>query len=309
MIEARVAAGALVQVPVRSRVGRARFRFASAYRVGIESAPMSSPEFYANARAYDIAFGDRDYADECDFLAWCLAHHSPEVTQRSFLELACGPARHAREFARRGWRAVGLDISAAMLDYACRGAQRDGVYLEAVAADMTDFDLDRPVALAANLMESLSHLVTNEQVVSHLRAVARNLLPGGIFVIEMAHPETIWRDNLPNVWIARSTDTPYFRDEPYTEVEVLFGAADDPYDWITQQWLVTARLIVREAGQPERVIEHRHPHRWFQAQELRALIDLSAAFSHVWWYGNMVVPPPPLDNSPASDRMIVVLRK
>ncbi|MCS7056914.1 MAG: class I SAM-dependent methyltransferase [Thermoflexales bacterium] len=270
---------------------------------------MTSPEFYANARAYDIAFSDRDFADECNFLEWCLRTHGCVAADdsRSFIELACGPARHAREFARRGWRAVALDLSPDMLDYARQGAIRDGVLLETVAADMADFTLDRPVALAANLMESLSHMVTNEQVVAHLRSVSRSLLPGGVFVIEMAHPSTIWRDNLPNVWSSRSTDVPYFAGEPYTEVDVLFGAADDPYDWITQQWLVTARLTIRESGQPERVVEHRHPHRWYQAQELRALIELSGAFSKVWWYGDMLIPPPPLDND--AERMMVVLRK
>jgi hypothetical protein len=174
---------------------------------------------------------------------------------------------------------------------------------------MTDFTLDQPVALAANLMESLSHLVTNEQVVAHMRAVSRNLLPGGIFVIEMAHPDSIWRDNLPNIWLSRSTDSDIFRDPPYTEVDVLFGAADDQFDWISQQWLVTTRLRIRDEGQPERVVEHRFPHRWYLAQELKALIDLSGAFSQSWWFGNMLVPPPPLDGSPDSERMIVVLRK
>ncbi|BCX03573.1 MAG: hypothetical protein KatS3mg053_1511 [Candidatus Roseilinea sp.] len=270
---------------------------------------MTSLEFYANARAYDIAFSDRDFVEECNFLEWCLrAHgHITASASPSFLELACGPARHAREFARRGWRAVALDLSPDMLDYACQGAKHDGVFLETVAANMADFTLDQPVALAANLMESLSHLVTNEQVVAHLRSVSRSLLPGGVFVIEMAHPSTIWRDSLPNTWLSRSTDAPYFADEPYTEVEVLFGAADDPYDWITQQWLVTARLTIREAGRPERIVEHRHPHRWYQAQELKALIDLSGAFSEAWWYGDMLIPPPPLDND--SERMVIVLRK
>lgn len=276
---------------------------------------MSSPEFYRNARAYDIAFGDRDFADECNFLEWCLNRHDgssiPQrlsvVNRQSFLELACGPARHAREFAKRGWRAVGLDLLPDMLDYACEGAKGDGVFIETIAADMTDFTLDQPVALAANLMESLSHLVTNEQVVAHLRAVSRNLLPGGVFVIEMAHPSTLWRDNLPNTWRARSTDMAYFRDDPYTEIDVLFGAADDPYDWITQQWQVTARLTIREASQPERIVEHQHPHRWYQAQELKALIDLSGAFSRVLWYGDMLRPAPVLDND--SERMLVVLRK
>jgi SAM-dependent methyltransferase len=269
---------------------------------------MSSPEFYREARAYDIAFSDRDYADECNFLAWSLEQYGT-ARERSFLELACGPARHAREFARRGWRAVGLDLSADMLDYAQSGAAREGVVIETLAADMTDFKLERPVAIAANMMESLSHLITNEQVVAHFRAVAHNLLPGGVFVIEMAHPDSIWRDSLPNTWVSRSTDSTLFSGEPYTEVDVLFGAADDPFDWITQQWTVTTRLRINEEGAPGRVIEHRYPHRWYMAQELRALIDLSGAFSETHWLGNMTMPPPALDSTAQSERMLLVLKK
>ena len=267
---------------------------------------MSTPEFYAEAQAYDIAFGDRDFVDECNFLEYCLKEYggvqADEISPTpSFLELAAGPARHAREFARRGWRAVTLDLSMDMLNYAQTGAREAGVELELVCDDMTYFTLKQPVALAANLMESLSHLVTNEQVVAHLRAVADNLLPGGIFVIEMAHPSTIWRDNLPNSWVSEAPDG--------TSIEILFGAADDPYDWVTQQWTVTTQLRINNPGQAERVVESHNQHRWYLAQELRALIDLSGAFSQAWYFGNMVVPVPPLDDSANSDRMIVVLRK
>ena len=196
---------------------------------------MSTPEFYANAKAYDIAFGDRDFVDECNFLEYALKEFggkefvglkfaglpnyqtlklsnptNSQTHKPSFLELAAGPAQHAREFARRGWRAVALDLSQDMLDYAQAGAAHDGVTIETTCADMIDFTLSAPVAVAANLMESLSHLTTNEQVVAHLRAVSRNLLPGGVFVIEMAHPETIWRDSLPNFWT--STPRRWHRD-------------------------------------------------------------------------------------------------
>ncbi|NJM41853.1 MAG: class I SAM-dependent methyltransferase, partial [Anaerolineae bacterium] len=218
----------------------------------------------------------------------------------SFIELAAGPARHAREFARRGWRAVALDLSEDMLEYAGEGARSEGVSIEAVCGDMADFVLDEPVALAANLMESLTHLTTNDQVVAHFRAVARNLLPGGVFVIEMAHPDSIWRESLPNHWSMHHEGT---------DVDILFGSQDDPYDWIAQQWTVTTRLNIREPGLPERVIESHNQHRWYQPQELRALIDLSGAFSETWWFGNMLCPPPLLTNSDESDRMIVVLRK
>ena len=262
---------------------------------------MSTPEFYANARAYDIAFGDRDFVDECNFLEFCLREFGKlAIAKSSFLELAAGPARHAREFARRGWRSVALDLSQDMLDYASAGAQAEGVVIEPLCGDMTDFTLSEPVALVANLMESLTHLTTNEQVVAHFRAVSRNLLPGGIFVIELAHPDSIWRESLPNFWSMH---------ENGTDVDILFGAKDDPYDWITQEWTVTTRLNIREPNAPERVVESHNRHRWYLAQELRALIDLSGAFSQTWWFGNMLCPPPPLTNSDESDRMIVVLRK
>ncbi|MCL4506486.1 MAG: class I SAM-dependent methyltransferase [Chloroflexi bacterium] len=260
---------------------------------------MSSPDFYRNAHAYDIAFGDRDFSTECDFLAWCMKTHGQCTAQPVFLEVACGPARHAREFARRGWRSVGLDMSTDMLTYATQAAAKEQVMLETVCADMCEFTLAEPVCLAANMMESLTHLVTNDQVVAHLRAIARNVTPGGIYVIEMAHPEGLWRDNLPNKWTAC---------ENGAEVDIVFGLQDDPYDWITQQWTVTTQLTIREPGQPVRFVEEHNNHRWYQAQELAALIDLSAAFSQVWWYGDMLVPPPALDNSDAANRMIVVLR-
>ena len=279
---------------------------------------MSSPEFYSNAQAYDIAFSDRNFVDECNFLDYCLQTYGAVALPRggvspgnrqSFLELACGPGRHAQEFACRGWRAVGLDLSPEMLEYARSievSTNRPVTWHE---GDMCDFILDEPVSLAANLMESLSHLTTNESVVNHLRAVSSNLVSGGIFVIEMAHPDTIWRDSLPNSWRSKSTENPIFGTIPPIDVDVLFGAADDHYDWVDQIWTVTTRLDIHEDGKPSRVVESKYPHRWYQAQELRALIDLSEAFSKTWFLGNMVIPPPRLDNSENSQRMVVVLRK
>ena len=282
---------------------------------------MSSSDFYRNTRAYDVAFGNRNFTAECDFLGWCLKTHgqipvldfrsehkthsaihpkSPTQNLKSFLEVACGPARHTREFARRGWRATGLDLSEDMLRYAADRAMREGVAIETVCADMCNFTLEQPVALAANLMESLTHLLTNEQVVSHLRAVARNLLPGGIFVIEMAHPACSGKIDVPNTWTEREDDM---------TVDILFGLPDDPYDPITQQWTITSQLAIRENGQPTRVVESHNQHRWYGAQELAALAELSGAYQQVWWYGNLTLPPQPFDNSDEAERMVVVLRK
>ena len=62
----------------------------------------------------------------------------------SVLELAAGPAEHARELARRGLRATALDWSAAMCAYAARQAAAAGVTLGVVEADMRDFAIEGP---------------------------------------------------------------------------------------------------------------------------------------------------------------------
>jgi SAM-dependent methyltransferase len=201
---------------------------------------MSTPEFYANARAYDIAFGDRDYADECRSLEWCWRAHGA-TAERSFLELACGPGRHAQQVARLGWRAVGLDLSR-NAPYAEEVARSSGAVVDWRIGNMVDYSLPQPVSLVGCLMESLTHLVTNEEVVTHLRAVARSLVPGGVYVIEMAHPDSIWREGLPNFWTRREGDM---------EVGMLFGHEDDPYDWITQQWLVPLNISPDSLALPE----------------------------------------------------------
>ena len=79
-------------------------------------------EFYRNARAYDIAFSDREFDVECDFLEWAIREYSNINTNgsdtKSFIELGCGPGRHAREMARRGWKSTALDISQDMIEFA-----------------------------------------------------------------------------------------------------------------------------------------------------------------------------------------------
>jgi Methyltransferase domain len=98
---------------------------------------------YQQARAYDVAFGFRDIRAECNTLAALVSRHAGWPVA-SVLELAAGPARHAREFARRGVAAMALDSMPSMRDYALERAAHDGVGLTAVCADMCDFQLAVP---------------------------------------------------------------------------------------------------------------------------------------------------------------------
>jgi SAM-dependent methyltransferase len=265
---------------------------------------MINKEFYRNARAYDIAFSDREFDVECDFLEYAIGEFGNlninGTGNKSFVELGCGPARHAREMARRGWRSTALDISSDMIEFACEEAHKENLDIESVVDDMCDYKLSKPAALTATLMESISHLVTNEQMVNHFKAVAQNTVSGGIYVIEATHPMFFFPDNEPNTWVSRRGKT---------RVEITFGLPTDEYDSVKQQWMVTNRMKIKEGKEPEVVVTNQSPIRWWLAQEMLALIELSGVFDKCWLYGSMsYVPPVELDNTEDSDAMVIILK-
>src|SRR5579864_7009201 len=83
------------------------------------------PEFYEAACAY------RDVPAEVNaLLRWSAKHHGPDSgLTRSVLELAAGPAEHARTLARRGLAATALDLNPAMCARARELAEAAGAPL------------------------------------------------------------------------------------------------------------------------------------------------------------------------------------
>ena len=113
----------------------------------IAAMDSSHHRVYSLAHCYDVAFNFRDIGAECDALTQLAQRHG-NGPPRTVLELAAGPARHAREWARRGMAATALDSSATMYEYALTCATRDGVALRAEVADMVDFSLGTRFDLA-----------------------------------------------------------------------------------------------------------------------------------------------------------------
>ena len=136
------------------------------------------PEFYQAACAY------RDVPAEVDaLLRWAGRHRGADAgSPRSVLEMAAGPAEHARELARRGLAATALDLNPAMCGRAQELAEAAGISLTVVEADMRDFSLPDPMGrfdLAVTMLNSLCHLLTLDDMLRHLDCVARHLDAGG----------------------------------------------------------------------------------------------------------------------------------
>ena len=121
---------------------------------------------YDEPELYQLACAYRDVpAESGALLTWLDKHAKIPDGVRSVIELAAGPAEHARELAHRGLRATALDHSAAMCGYAAAQAKAGGVDLDVVEADMRDFritDADGGPArfdLAITMLNSVCHLL------------------------------------------------------------------------------------------------------------------------------------------------------
>ncbi len=254
---------------------------------------------YDQARCYDVAFGFRDVAAECDSLTALATRHGGRAPA-TVLELAAGPARHAREFARRGAAATALDAVPAMNDLARQYAQRDGVTLTTVCNDMADFQLAQRFDLAVLLMDSASYLLDNAAVLRHLDCVARHLHDGGVYVLEMSHPRDAFG-------VGASAHTQWISEADGMRVDMRWGAEGDAFDPITQVDEVTVTMAWSGPDGDGQLVERARQRR-FTANEFDALVRASPDFEIVEWLGSLA-PPVPFGNDRAAWRMVPVLRK
>lgn len=158
---------------------------------------------YNAAALYHLAFSYRDFAAEAAFLSQVFAARFGRAP-RTFFDLAAGPAWHAIEMGRRGVETHALDLSAEMARFATAKAKHDGITLHYVVADMVEFEPPPvPIELAACMLRSSSYLCSDADFVGHLRSVARTLVPGGLYVLEMARPPEPGAPPALSVWDAR----------------------------------------------------------------------------------------------------------
>ena len=189
---------------------------------------------YSAAQCYAVAFGFRDIAAECNTLARLAMRHGAGAPC-AVLQLAAGPAGHAREWARRGVAATALDASPAMCEHVLACAARDGVALQAVVADRVDFALDARFDLAVMLMDSSSYLLSNTAILGHLDCVARHLLDGGLYVLEMSHPRSTFG-------LGSTTESEWTAKADGLRVHTCWGAVGNAFDPVTQIDEVTVTM-------------------------------------------------------------------
>jgi SAM-dependent methyltransferase len=184
------------------------------------------------AELYDAAFA-WDIEEEVD---WLLERLGSDC--RSVLEPGCGSGRVLEPLARRGLQVVGIDRSAAMVELArARG-------VEAVVADMTDFELGRTFDGAVCPINTLAHL-SPEELARHLERMGRHLRPGARYLVQLqlgAEPHSSeWEiDGLRVTWATEHVDLAAGRQRHRSRIELASGEVVEELHemtlWTPETW-------------------------------------------------------------------------
>jgi SAM-dependent methyltransferase len=147
--------------------------------------------------AADDAYGGISYQDLIDWPRR-LARESPflerelaRAPERSVLDAGCGPGEHARHFASLGFRTLGVDRSAAMLEKARERPLPENLsFVEADLATLGEAVSGR-FGAAVSLGNTLPHIESEEALSEVFRGIASRLLPGGLFIAQILNYERI----------------------------------------------------------------------------------------------------------------------
>lgn len=141
--------------------------------------PPFGPVYAAH---YDLMYGEKDYAAECDLLEALFARHARRPV-RSVLDLGCGTGNHAIRLAGRGYRVTGVDRSERMLEGARRkrGAAGNPQFVHSEIQQLT---LEREFDAVVMMFAVLGYLADEPALRQGLQAVRSHLAAGGLFIAD-----------------------------------------------------------------------------------------------------------------------------
>ena len=145
------------------------------------------------------------------------------------LDVGCGYGRHALELAHQGLRLTGLDLSLPMLIRAADHAQKRGLSVNFVHADMREMTYNGQFDAAYCMLSSFGYFdeETNLRVAT---AICRALKPGGRFLLDIINRDYIVGDLPSRVWwegdgcvVLEEVDFNYHTSRVLIRRSVVFG--------------------------------------------------------------------------------------
>ena len=142
---------------------------------------------------YDLFYTEKDYAAEAAFVANIIRRHKP--CARSMLDLGCGSARHAVEFAQAGFVVTGVDRSGEMIarakDRVGHLPGRIGSQVTLIEGDATNYTPTVKYDAVVSLFHVVSYQTSNDALAGIFRTARSALSAGGLFVFDFWHGSAV----------------------------------------------------------------------------------------------------------------------
>ena len=171
------------------------------------------------------------------------------------LDVACGRGRVAVPLAQRGCRVAGIDLSANSLARAKATADEAGVEVELIRLDMRELDFVEQFDAVINVFTSFGYFEDEADDRRVLEAVARALVPGGVFLIDHLNTIALMERYRAKDWCELVDGTLFLEDRRYDQLRGRHEAT----------W-----TFVRPDGSRS-VLEHSF--RGYTPPELRAMLE------------------------------------
>ena len=165
-------------------------------------------------------------AREIDFIRKSLSLRSGAEV----LDVGCGYGRHAVELAQQGFHVTGLDLSLPLLIKAADHAQKRGLAVNFVNADMREMTFNAQFDAAYCVLSSFGYFdeETNLRVAT---AVCRALKPGGKFLLDILNRDYVVGGLPSRVWwegdgcvVLEEVDFNYHTSRVLIRRSVVFGS-------------------------------------------------------------------------------------
>ena len=156
-------------------------------------------EEFRDPQTYDLE--DNGYEDD-----WPLTEQWARKLGGPLLDLACGTGRVALRLVEQGFQVMGVDISAAMIEWGRHKARQRGISMEWVVADARSFQIQEHFSLIYMLGNSFQLFLTRSDQEAMLERVREHLAPEGYFLFGTRNPSRYnlfeWGKSDPNIYTA-----------------------------------------------------------------------------------------------------------
>jgi ubiquinone/menaquinone biosynthesis C-methylase UbiE len=254
---------------------------------------------YKNPDYYKIAFSDvfeRDIPTQADIMEKAIEQYSL-VPVKTLLEICCGNSMHIPEFLKRGYKCIGIDLSADMVNSQIEECDRLGQDVRIHQADMMNFELDQKVDFAYLLLDG-TFFKNNSEIISHFDSVSRVLPKGALYFLEVYFPFNI----------SQYLHNNYSFNKHWNGIDIAVDWTAKMVNFYEQTFEDEVIVRINNRGKTETIAETCVTRRLFP-QEFLLFLELRKDFEFIGWWNNWDLACPITSDTNHVRNPITIIRK